>query len=44
LLRPGLDLLEAEDVRLLLLDPGQKALLVDRADAVDVPGDDLHAA
>jgi len=37
-----LDLLEAEDVRFLLLHPENEALLGDGADAVDVPGDDLH--
>jgi len=42
LLGAGLDFLEAEDVGLLLLDPGKEALLVDGSDPVDVPGEDLQ--
>jgi len=44
LLGPGLDLLEAEDVRLFLQEPGQEPLRVRGAEAVDVPGEDLHEA
>jgi hypothetical protein len=38
----GLDLLKAQDIRLLALDESRD-LVLPRADPVDVPGGDLHA-
>ena len=41
IIRPGLDFLQADDVRALALDPVMD-LRVPRPDAVDVPGGDLQ--
>jgi hypothetical protein len=41
LLGRGLDLLQADDIRLITREPVEELLLA-RADAVDVPGRDLQ--